>query len=127
MHKQRTRLFIWSHISETKKVWHGEWQGREVAIKVLKESMQMLDETSAQKFDDEMKLIRRLRHKNIGKESRPKKKPPKQKKNTRNFQLKCSLCSSVFFYGGGVIKESPFLVFEWLGRGSLEAILKVCG
>eukprot|EP00053_Salpingoeca_punica_P018941 m.188434 g.188434 ORF g.188434 m.188434 type:complete len:1153 (-) comp17536_c2_seq1:210-3668(-) len=77
------------------RVWYGEWQGREVAVKVLRESIKELDETAQSKFRDEMKVIRQLRHRNI-----------------------------VFFYGIGVQGEVPFLVFEWMRRGTLEKILK---
>jgi serine/threonine protein kinase len=76
------------------KVWYGEWQGREVAIKVLRDSINSLDSTAQEKFKEEMKLIRQLRHKNI-----------------------------VFFYGIGVHSQSPFLVFEWMTRGALEQVL----
>ncbi|EGD82479.1 TKL/DICTY4/DRK protein kinase [Salpingoeca rosetta] len=76
-------------------VWLAAWQDREVAVKKLRSSILSLDEHAIDDFDAEVSLIRSLRHRNI-----------------------------VLFYGAGVMDEGPFLVTEFMARGSLSAILK---
>eukprot|EP00048_Salpingoeca_helianthica_P011638 m.168120 g.168120 ORF g.168120 m.168120 type:complete len:1190 (+) comp15257_c0_seq2:75-3644(+) len=75
-------------------VWLGEYQERTVAIKRLRATVQELDASAVADFDHEIKLLRRLRHRNI-----------------------------VFFYGAGLLDGGPFLVTEYMARGSLKAIL----
>eukprot|EP00047_Mylnosiga_fluctuans_P024677 m.167502 g.167502 ORF g.167502 m.167502 type:complete len:1136 (+) comp9904_c0_seq2:40-3447(+) len=75
-------------------VWQGEYQDRPVAIKQLRAALQALDESAADDFEREVQLLRRLRHRNI-----------------------------VFFYGAGLLDGVPFLVTEFMARGSLKKIL----
>lgn len=67
-----------------------------VAVKKLKRMLVELDEFAIQDFEQEVRLLRSLRHRHI-----------------------------VFFYGTGVFEseEVPFLVTEYLGNGSLYDVL----
>ena len=53
-----------------------------------------MDESMAQDFENEVKFMRTLRHRNI-----------------------------VFFYGAGRMGNTPFLVLEYMSRGTLMGIL----
>lgn len=76
-------------------VWRAEWHDMEVAVKRLKKSIRLLDESSFQAFMDEAKLQRSLRHRNV-----------------------------VLFYGVGVFEDdSPFLITEFMAKGSLRDLL----
>eukprot|EP00055_Hartaetosiga_balthica_P004541 m.12026 g.12026 ORF g.12026 m.12026 type:complete len:1198 (+) comp3941_c0_seq1:220-3813(+) len=75
-------------------VWLASWQDRMVAVKKLKQSVNLFDERAVEDFNAEVSLIRSLRHRNI-----------------------------VFFFGAGVLDECPFLVTEFMSRGSLSSIL----
>lgn len=77
-------------------VWLASWQGRRVAIKQLRLSVQEIDGKAEADFDAEVAFLRSLRHRNI-----------------------------VFFYGTGVREASPFLVTEFMERGSLHRVLVV--
>jgi hypothetical protein len=77
-------------------VWLASWQGRRVAIKQLRLSVQEIDGKAEADFDAEVAFLRSLRHRNI-----------------------------VFFYGTGVRGASPFLVTEFMERGSLHSVLVV--
>eukprot|EP00056_Hartaetosiga_gracilis_P010256 m.150348 g.150348 ORF g.150348 m.150348 type:complete len:1256 (+) comp13282_c0_seq2:125-3892(+) len=75
-------------------VWLASWQDRTVAVKKLKQSVNLFDERAVEDFNAEVSLIRSLRHRNV-----------------------------VFFYGAGVLDDCPFLVTEFMSRGSLSSIL----
>jgi serine/threonine protein kinase len=75
-------------------VWLAEWDERKVAVKKLRESARSMDEGVIEEFEAEVRFMRTLRHRNI-----------------------------VFFYGAGVTGSTPFLVCEYLSRGSLRGIL----
>eukprot|EP00051_Salpingoeca_urceolata_P010285 m.125262 g.125262 ORF g.125262 m.125262 type:complete len:1355 (-) comp16649_c0_seq1:659-4723(-) len=76
-------------------VWLAEYMDRPVAVKRLKESVQLWDDLAVEEFQAECKLMRSLRHRNI-----------------------------VFFYGAGLTDGVPFLVIEWLPLGNLTTILE---
>ncbi len=76
-------------------VWRGEWNERTVAVKLLRACIRDLDEQSSEKFQAEVNLMKRLRHRNI-----------------------------VWFLGAGMLPtNAPFLVTEFMERGSLRRIL----
>ena len=78
-------------------VWLAKYQkDKDVAVKKLKQMMMELDETTREEFEREVEFLQRLRHENI-----------------------------VFFYGAGQERDTgvPFLVTEFMHRGSLTPIL----
>jgi serine/threonine protein kinase len=76
-------------------VWLGEWAGRQVAIKQLRLAVFDMDNTAEAQFEQEAKLLRMCRHPNI-----------------------------LIFWGWGTKDSLPFLVTEYMSRGSLRNILK---
>ena len=46
-------------------VWLARWQDRDVAVKRLHNHIRELDDTSVREFNEEVKVMRSLRHKNI--------------------------------------------------------------
>ena len=90
-------------------VMYAEYGDKPVAVKMLKAAVMELDAASLEDFRQEVRFMRSCRHPNI-----------------------------VFFYGAGMHNGAPFLVTEFLSRGSLFRILsdasvqldvhtKVCG
>jgi hypothetical protein len=79
-------------------VWLAEWDERKVAVKKLRQRARDMDEGVIEEFESEVRFMRTLRHRNI-----------------------------VFFYGAGVTGSMPFLVCEYLSRGSLRGILRDSG
>ncbi|EDQ91761.1 uncharacterized protein MONBRDRAFT_22889 [Monosiga brevicollis MX1] len=75
-------------------VWRAQWQDRIVAVKKLKHSVMMMDSAAVKMFNEEVHLMRSIRNVNV-----------------------------VFFYGAGLLGDSPFLVTEYLARGSLQSVL----
>lgn len=67
----------------------------QVAVKQLKSGFEEMDEAAVTEFEDEIKFMRTLRHKNV-----------------------------VYFYGCGFHGNKAFLVLELLSRGSLDTILR---
>ncbi len=65
-----------------------------MAVKRLKEELIEMDESMADDFEKEVKFMRALRHRNI-----------------------------VFFFGAGRMGNTPFLVLEFMARGTLMGIL----
>eukprot|EP00048_Salpingoeca_helianthica_P008852 m.127314 g.127314 ORF g.127314 m.127314 type:complete len:1181 (-) comp14703_c0_seq1:152-3694(-) len=76
-------------------VHRATYEDRDVAVKVLRDMWVASDLLEMGNFNQEMRMLRTLRHRNI-----------------------------VFFYGGGVFDSGvPFIVVEFMSRGSLEHIL----
>eukprot|EP00049_Salpingoeca_infusionum_P014574 m.275556 g.275556 ORF g.275556 m.275556 type:complete len:1468 (+) comp15697_c1_seq7:91-4494(+) len=78
-------------------VWLAEWGEMKVAVKVLKTSMMMMDESTVMEFEKEVEFLQRTRHRNV-----------------------------VRFFGAGRKgdTEAPFLVLEYMARGPLSAVLR---
>eukprot|EP00051_Salpingoeca_urceolata_P016824 m.226081 g.226081 ORF g.226081 m.226081 type:complete len:1255 (-) comp18789_c0_seq9:65-3829(-) len=76
-------------------VWYAEWCGREVAVKVLHAALLSLDEQTTVEFQQEAAFLKTLRHKNV----------------------------VLFFGAGSFADEQPFIVLEYMARGSLGQIL----
>jgi hypothetical protein len=77
-------------------VWHADWDGIAVAVKVLRLSMMELDYSTQEEFDKEAEFLMRARHSNV-----------------------------VRFFGAGVqASGAPFLVLELVPRGSLRSLLR---
>ena len=72
-------------------VFSGDWIGKRVAVKMLREAVLEADEASLSEFEREMAFLRSVRHANV-----------------------------VFFYGAGVHNGVPFLVTELMSGGSLR-------
>eukprot|EP00045_Choanoeca_perplexa_P016916 m.235186 g.235186 ORF g.235186 m.235186 type:complete len:972 (+) comp17400_c0_seq4:1-2916(+) len=75
-------------------VWLGEWQDREVAVKRMHQHLLELDEVAVQEFEQEVAIMRSIRHNNI-----------------------------VFFFGWGIMHQVPFLVAEYMRLGSVKNLL----
>eukprot|EP00049_Salpingoeca_infusionum_P002770 m.59688 g.59688 ORF g.59688 m.59688 type:complete len:233 (-) comp11778_c0_seq6:804-1502(-) len=76
-------------------VWKAAWHECNVAVKKLKQSMFLLDEQLLEQFQAEVKFQRAQRHRHV-----------------------------VLFYGAGMCQNGiPFLVTEFLKRGSLRQVL----
>eukprot|EP00050_Salpingoeca_kvevrii_P003936 m.237725 g.237725 ORF g.237725 m.237725 type:complete len:660 (-) comp10911_c0_seq1:95-2074(-) len=78
-------------------VYLGEWAGRQVAVKRLRQAAVQLATfggSAKNNFMREIRVLRNLRHKNI-----------------------------VFFFGAGDLEGTPFLVTEFCERGSLQSVL----
>lgn len=83
-----------------------------------------MDESAMADFDQEITLLRRLRHRLGGVISL-------RCKHTHTLSLfpsriipSLSLSNVVFFYGAGTSDSSSFLVTEYCARGSLNSILR---
>eukprot|EP00056_Hartaetosiga_gracilis_P004239 m.72841 g.72841 ORF g.72841 m.72841 type:complete len:1162 (-) comp11758_c2_seq4:142-3627(-) len=76
-------------------VWLAKFSDVKVAVKQLKHNIDDVSEDEKQEFEEEIKFMRKLRHKNI-----------------------------VYFYGAGLYLNKPFLVTEYMSRGSLDVILR---
>lgn len=76
-------------------VWAAQYHGRPVAVKKLQDVVRNMDPSQVSAFEDEIELMRRIRHGNI-----------------------------VHFYGAGYDERgTPFLVVEFMEKGSLTNIL----
>jgi serine/threonine protein kinase len=75
-------------------VWRGTlWGDRTVVVKRLKAQMRLLDDHQAE-FQNEVEFLRTLRHPHI-----------------------------VYFFGFGLMLDTPFFVTEFMARGSLRKVL----
>eukprot|EP00049_Salpingoeca_infusionum_P014572 m.275540 g.275540 ORF g.275540 m.275540 type:complete len:1289 (+) comp15697_c1_seq6:223-4089(+) len=76
-------------------VWLANWDHIQVAVKILKANMMELDETTTDDFGREIEFLMRTRHPNL-----------------------------VRFFGAGTTSQSaPFVVLEFVARGSLMGLL----
>lgn len=78
-------------------VWLGRYRQGDVAVKLLRQSlvtMSTFNSSVTSNFQKEVKILRRLRHRNV-----------------------------VLFYGAGAFGEQPFLVTEFAHRGSVHGLL----
>lgn len=76
-------------------VWHGDWDGVPVAVKVLRAGLLELDAATADEFAKEAEFMMHTRHANV-----------------------------VRFFGAGRMADGePFLVLELVARGSLRQLL----
>eukprot|EP00730_Choanoeca_flexa_P005629 TRINITY_DN11986_c0_g1_i6.p1 TRINITY_DN11986_c0_g1~~TRINITY_DN11986_c0_g1_i6.p1 ORF type:complete len:463 (+),score=112.21 TRINITY_DN11986_c0_g1_i6:2-1390(+) len=75
-------------------VWLGQWQGREVAVKRMHQHLVELEHEAIEEFEHEVNIMRSIRHNNI-----------------------------VFFFGWGMMQNTPFLVAEFMQRGSVKKLL----
>jgi serine/threonine-protein kinase CTR1 len=100
---ERAWLIQWSELVVEKEVARGafgvvlkaSWNDMPVAVKQLKGEQLQMNSEAAEEFDREMKFMRSIRHPNI-----------------------------VLFYGAGVTADhTPFLVTEFMERGSLCVVL----
>eukprot|EP00055_Hartaetosiga_balthica_P016027 m.98859 g.98859 ORF g.98859 m.98859 type:complete len:1251 (-) comp9023_c2_seq2:133-3885(-) len=76
-------------------VWLAKFSDIKVAVKQLKHDIDTISVEEKEEFEAEIKFMRRLRNRNI-----------------------------VYFYGAGFQGKKPFLVTEYMSRGSLDVILR---
>lgn len=77
-------------------VWRGQWDGINVAVKVLRRALLEMDDSVKDEFEKEIDFMQRTRHGNI-----------------------------VRFFGAGVFgDQTPFLVEELMEEGSLKGYLR---
>lgn len=79
-------------------VWLATWWGRQIAVKKVRVAMRELDPDADRAFQAEVETCRTMRHRNV-----------------------------VLFFGAGIMDGAPFLVTEFMERGSLRDILDAEG
>jgi serine/threonine protein kinase len=76
-------------------VWMGEWHDRTVAVKRLRNNLADMGDQALDEFAREIQFMQTARHRNI-----------------------------IFFFGAGVDNQRPFVVLEFMARGSLFRLLR---